>query len=113
MNKTKLITGIVLFAMTLVITVSSCFYGNEINNDVKLTEDKVKALQSVNADIITKSVNQVSKLSTNVLNTNTAATNNLLADTSEEPIVIESNDSIKITKKKSKSSKNKKKKEKK
>lgn len=42
MNKTKLITGIVLFAMTLVITVSSCFYGNEINNDVKLTEDKVK-----------------------------------------------------------------------
>ena len=60
MNKTKLITGIVLFAMTLVITVSSCFYGNEINNDVKLTEDKVKALQSVNADIITKSVNQVS-----------------------------------------------------
>ena len=67
MNKTKLTTGIVLFAMTLVITVSSCFYGNEINNDVKLTEDKVKALQSVNADIITKSVNQVSKLSTNVL----------------------------------------------
>ena len=113
MNKTKLITGIVLFAMTLVITVSSCFYGNEINNDVKLTEDKVKALQSVNADIITKSVNQVSKLSTNVLNTNTAATNNLLADTSEEPIVIESNDSIKITKKKSKSSKSKKKKKKK
>ena len=113
MNKTKLITGIVLFAMTLVITVSSCFYGNEINNDVKLTEDKVKALQSVNADIITKSVNQVSKLSTNVLNTNTAATNNLLADTSEEPIVIESNDSIKITKKKSKSSKSKKKKQKK
>ena len=112
MNKTKLITGIVLFAMTLVITVSSCFYGNEINNDVKLTEDKVKALQSVNADIITKSVNQVSKLSTNVLNTNTAATNNLLADTSEEPIVIESNDSIKITKKKSKSSKNKRKKKK-
>ena len=45
MNKTKLITGIVLFAMTLVITVSSCFYGNEINNDVKLTEDKVKDLQ--------------------------------------------------------------------
>jgi 3D (Asp-Asp-Asp) domain-containing protein len=113
MNKTRLITGVVLLVVSLAISISNCFYVSSGNNENKLTEEKIKALQSVNVDTITKSVQQTSKLATNVLNTNTEDANNSLDDDQTQSLVIETNESVKTTKKKSKSKKKSKKKKKK
>lgn len=116
MNKTRLITGIVLLVVSLVVSISGSFGKLSDNSENKLTKEKIQALQSVNADTITKSVHQTSKLATNVLNTNTTGTgaNNLLEDNqNNQSLVIETNESIKTTKKKAKAKKKSTKKKKK
>lgn len=115
MNKTRLITGIVLLVAALVISITGSLDISSDNSEHKLTKEKIQALQSVNVDTITKSVHQTSKLATNVLNTNTTGTNanNLLNDNQNQSLVIETNESVKTTKKKSKKTKKSKKKKKK
>ena len=119
MNKTKLITGIVLRVLALAVSVSGSLNASGNNGENKLTEEKTQAIQSVNADTVTKSVNQISKPAINVLNTNTEfpINNNLLNGNQNQSIVIETNESVKTTKKKiktkNKKSRNKKKNKKK
>lgn len=110
MKKTKLVTGVVLLVAALAIAVAGGGFGVGNGSEKKLTEDKIKALQSVNVDTIIKSVHQTNKLATNVLNTNTtdALPIQVENETQNQSLIIETNESVKTTKKKSKKSTKKK-----
>lgn len=110
MKKTKLVTGIVLLVAALAIAVAGEGFGDGNGSEKRLTEDKIKALQSVSVDTIIKSVHQTNKLTTNVLNTNTADALPIQVEneTQNQSLIIETNESVKTTKKKSKKSTKKK-----
>lgn len=110
MKKTKLVTGVVLLVAALAIAVAGGGFGVGNGSEKKLTEDKIKALQSVNVDTIIKSVHQTNKLATNVLNRNTtdALPIQVENETQNQSLIIETNESVKTTKKKSKKSTKKK-----
>lgn len=114
MRKTRLITGVLLLLVSVIaaFVISVNIIGT--CSEQKLTKEDVAALQSADVETVLKSANVTTVLTESAFNTNTEDALPVQSKTveSDSSVVIESNDSVKTTKKKSKK-KNKKKNKKK
>ncbi|MFQ9515250.1 MAG: 3D domain-containing protein [Eubacterium sp.] len=114
MNKTRLITGVLLLIASIAIAVVVSADVISTFSEQKLTKENMAVLKAADVETVLKSANVATVLTESAFGTNTEdslPTQNKV-DENNSSIIIESNDSVKITKKKSKK-KNKKKKNKK